>query len=140
MLLQNVIFYSPQTREANNTMQSIISLRSNITRRKANKTEKPLPKKWFFVGGDGGDRTHDLLTASQTLSQLSYAPVCILLCFAEIVYEYSTHCTISQQKFMLAQFTDLGNNSAQNWNTFYIKSRKVLFYGRTRYNKASAGM
>ena len=29
----------------------------------------------FFFGGDGGDRTHDLLTASQTLSQLSYAPV-----------------------------------------------------------------
>lgn len=28
-----------------------------------------------FRGGDGGDRTHDLLTASQTLSQLSYAPV-----------------------------------------------------------------
>ena len=27
------------------------------------------------LGGDGGDRTHDLLTASQTLSQLSYAPV-----------------------------------------------------------------
>lgn len=28
----------------------------------------------FTHGGDGGDRTHDLLTASQTLSQLSYAP------------------------------------------------------------------
>ena len=29
----------------------------------------------LFSGGDGGARTHDLLTASQTLSQLSYAPV-----------------------------------------------------------------
>ena len=26
------------------------------------------------VGGDGGDRTHDLLNAIQALSQLSYAP------------------------------------------------------------------
>ena len=26
-------------------------------------------------GGDGGDRTHDLLNAIQALSQLSYAPV-----------------------------------------------------------------
>ena len=28
----------------------------------------------FSFGGDEGDRTPDLLTASQTLSQLSYAP------------------------------------------------------------------
>ena len=28
----------------------------------------------FFIGGDGGDRTHDLLNAIQALSQLSYAP------------------------------------------------------------------
>ena len=28
----------------------------------------------FNFGGDEGDRTPDLLTASQTLSQLSYAP------------------------------------------------------------------
>ena len=28
----------------------------------------------LFNGGDGRDRTVDLLTASQTLSQLSYAP------------------------------------------------------------------
>ncbi len=34
-----------------------------------------------FRGGDGGDRTHDLLTASQTLSQLSYAPVSLFLAF-----------------------------------------------------------
>ena len=27
-----------------------------------------------FFGGDGGDRTHDLLNAIQALSQLSYAP------------------------------------------------------------------
>ena len=30
-----------------------------------------------FFGGDGGDRTHDLLNAIQALSQLSYAPECI---------------------------------------------------------------
>lgn len=29
----------------------------------------------FSYGGDGRDRTVDLLTASQTLSQLSYAPI-----------------------------------------------------------------
>ena len=29
----------------------------------------------LYSGGDGRDRTVDLLTASQTLSQLSYAPV-----------------------------------------------------------------
>ncbi len=34
-----------------------------------------------FRGGDGGDRTHDLLTASQTLSQLSYAPVSLFSAF-----------------------------------------------------------
>ena len=37
--------------------------------------KKHLQKQVLFSGGDGGDRTHDLLTASQTLSQLSYAPV-----------------------------------------------------------------
>ena len=30
---------------------------------------------WIHDGGDEGDRTPDLLTASQALSQLSYAPV-----------------------------------------------------------------
>mgnify|MGYP003315381440 CR=1 FL=1 len=34
-----VLFYSPETCEANKTMRSIISLRSNITRRQANKTQ-----------------------------------------------------------------------------------------------------
>ena len=29
----------------------------------------------FCFGGDGGDRTHDLLNAIQALSQLSYAPM-----------------------------------------------------------------
>ena len=35
--------------------------------------------RWSLIqcsGGDEGDRTPDLLTASQALSQLSYAPVC----------------------------------------------------------------
>ena len=31
----------------------------------------------LLFGGDGGDRTHDLLNAIQALSQLSYAPECI---------------------------------------------------------------
>ena len=30
---------------------------------------------WIHDGGDEGNRTPDLLTASQALSQLSYAPV-----------------------------------------------------------------
>jgi hypothetical protein len=30
-------------------------------------------------GGDGGIRTHDLLNANQALSQLSYAPIIVLL-------------------------------------------------------------
>ena len=29
---------------------------------------------WNLVGGDGEDRTLDLMTASHALSQLSYAP------------------------------------------------------------------
>ena len=29
----------------------------------------------FFIGGDNGARTRDLLTASQALSQLSYTPM-----------------------------------------------------------------
>ena len=29
---------------------------------------------YLLFGGDGGDRTHDLLNAIQALSQLSYAP------------------------------------------------------------------
>ena len=41
---------------------------------KANIIEKRPAYASLFSGGDGGDRTHDLLTASQTLSQLSYAP------------------------------------------------------------------
>lgn len=35
--------------------------------------------RWSLIqcsGGDEGDRTPDLLTASQALSQVSYAPMC----------------------------------------------------------------
>ena len=41
-----------------------------------NPNPSPTGTRFGFIGfgGDGGDRTHDLLTASQTLSQLSYAP------------------------------------------------------------------
>ena len=54
-----------------------ISSQSDFTRREANSTEKrPSQLTWSFSGGDGGDRTHDLLNAIQALSQLSYAPVC----------------------------------------------------------------
>ena len=37
-LSDSVLFYSQQTREANNTVRSTIKLRSNTTRRMANKT------------------------------------------------------------------------------------------------------
>ncbi len=36
--------------------------------------EKDLLSQVFFFGGDGRDRTDDLLNAIQALSQLSYAP------------------------------------------------------------------
>ena len=43
---------------------------------KANITEKDdYEGNRLFLGGDSGARTHDLLTASQALSQLSYTPV-----------------------------------------------------------------
>ena len=41
--------------------------------RRAVKKERQ-PKLPFFFGGDKRDRTADLLTASQALSQLSYTP------------------------------------------------------------------
>ena len=50
-------------------MRSIITLRSNTTRRKANKTEKTTSFEVVFSGGDGEDRTLDLLNAIQALSQ-----------------------------------------------------------------------
>ena len=34
-------------------------------------------KSSFFVGGDEEDRTLDLTDANRTLSQLSYAPICL---------------------------------------------------------------
>ena len=53
--------------------------------------------RWSLIqcsGGDEGDRTPDLLTASQALSQLSYAPVrkCTireLLCRCKDIFEES---------------------------------------------------
>lgn len=38
-------------------------------------TARPLE----FIGGADGDRTRDLLTASQTRSQLRYSPMLLLL-------------------------------------------------------------
>lgn len=38
---------------------------------------------FLTIGGSDGDRTHYLLTASQTLSQMSYAPVQIQSYFRE---------------------------------------------------------
>ncbi len=47
------------------------------TNKKAHNTNH---KDWTCVlGGDGGDRTHDLLNAIQALSQLSYAPECMYI-------------------------------------------------------------
>ena len=48
------------------------------TRYKSNDMKKGPNLRWSLIqcsGGDEGDRTPDLLTASQALSQLSYAPV-----------------------------------------------------------------
>ena len=54
-----------------------------ISFRKERITQKSLfclvDKRDFFVGGDGGIRTLDLTDANRTLSQLSYAPVCLLV-------------------------------------------------------------
>ena len=49
----SVIFYSPITRKTNKTVRSTISLRSNKTRRKANKTKKTIPKNRLFLGVGG---------------------------------------------------------------------------------------
>ena len=43
------------------------------------KRKEPRFAEFFSFGGDGGIRTHDLSDANRTLSQLSYAPKCILL-------------------------------------------------------------
>ena len=42
--------------------------------------KKDIPKRYVFLlyGGDGRDRTVDLLNAIQALSQLSYAPEAVL--------------------------------------------------------------
>ena len=45
-------------------------------KRRISKSKNPLEAAGFGVfGGDGRDRTADLLIANQSLSQLSYAPV-----------------------------------------------------------------
>jgi hypothetical protein len=36
-------------------------------------------KLFVFIGGADGDRTRDLLTASQALSQLSYSPTLLII-------------------------------------------------------------
>ena len=40
-----------------------------------------------FSGGADGDRTHDLLTASQALSQLSYSPTEGFLYYKKISFQ-----------------------------------------------------
>ena len=59
----SVLFYSQQTREANNTVRSTISLRNNKTRRKANKTKKTIPKNRLFLVEEGGFEPPKSLTA-----------------------------------------------------------------------------
>ena len=52
--------------------------------------------RWSLIqcsGGDEGDRTPDLLTASQALSQLSYAPVRV-----STIGEYLVRCKDNLQK------------------------------------------
>lgn len=47
--------------------------------------------RWSLIqcsGGDEGDRTPDLLTASQALSQLSYAPVWYLKIITQVVTNF----------------------------------------------------
>ena len=39
-------------------------------------------------GGDEGDRTLDLTDANRTLSQLSYAPVCLLVSFKHYITNF----------------------------------------------------
>ena len=41
-----------------------------------------------FCGGDGGIRTLDLTDANRTLSQLSYAPVCLLVSFKHYITNF----------------------------------------------------
>ena len=46
----------------------------------------------FVGGGDKEDRTPDLLTASQTLSQLSYAPLnfhSIIIAYSRLLFQAS---------------------------------------------------
>ena len=56
----------------------------------------PVPKNRNFFGGDKGDRTPDLLTASQALSQLSYTPKTNAVCFSEV---YITTLDLKMQVF-----------------------------------------
>ena len=49
-----------------------------------------------FFGGDKGDRTPDLLTASQALSQLSYTPKGCAVCFSKM---YITTLLFKMQVF-----------------------------------------
>ena len=45
-------------------------------------------KQVLFSGGDGGIRTLDLTDANRTLSQLSYAPVCLLVSFKHYITNF----------------------------------------------------
>ena len=42
----------------------------------------------FLFGGDEEDRTLDLTDANRTLSQLSYAPVCLLVSFKHYITNF----------------------------------------------------
>ena len=51
-----------------------------------------------FNGGDGGARTHDLLTASQTLSQAELRPQ-IFIYFIIVVYYFQTLCFVAYLQY-----------------------------------------
>ena len=62
--------------------------------------------RWSLIqcsGGDEGDRTPDLLTASQALSQLSYAPV-----RRSTIRELGRRCKDNFRKYFAARGTDTG--------------------------------
>ena len=61
------------------------------TEEKDNKKVRKLASKTSFrtnCGGDGGIRTLDLTDANRTLSQLSYAPVCLLVSFKHYITNF----------------------------------------------------
>ena len=62
--IKSALTFAKQT-----SLQSNFTRKANFTCRKANLVEKTTSKEVVFFGGDGEDRTLDLLNAIQALSQ-----------------------------------------------------------------------